>query len=132
YDDTVASVALNYLPTILLDWSDLQRHRGAHPRYGDAAQGAAPRRVPAPSTFSEPRQAAVDDEPAVDLLRLRRAAHGVVRQRAFGSRSADRHAERFVRAALLDDGRLQLRRSVRHPVAQKTAYHHRLRDRFIY
>ena len=45
-------------------------------------QVPAPRGVPAPGPLREPRQAAADDEPAVGLLRLRRAADGLVRQRA--------------------------------------------------
>ena len=40
-----------------------------------AAQVPAPRGLPAPGPLREPRQAAADDEPAVGLLRLQRAAH---------------------------------------------------------
>ena len=55
---------------------------GADHRDGGAAQVPAPRGLPAPGPLPEPRQAAADDEPAVGLLRLRRAADDLVRQRA--------------------------------------------------
>ena len=57
---------------------------GAHHRDGGAAQVPPPRGVSAPGALREPRQAAADDEPALGLLRVRRAAHDVVRQRAGG------------------------------------------------
>ena len=78
---------------------------GADHRDGGAAQVPAPRGVPAPGPLPEPRQAAADDEPAVGLLRLRRAAHRLVRQRVGRDGGAARDAEGLVRAALLDDGR---------------------------
>ncbi|PYR38262.1 MAG: hypothetical protein DMF93_16380 [Acidobacteria bacterium] len=91
----------------------------------------APRGIPAPGALPEPRQAAADDEPAVDVLRLRRAAHRLVRQRERRGAGAARHAERHVRAALLDDGRLQFRRAVHDPLAAAPADDHRLRDRLL-
>ena len=42
-----------------------------------------------------------------------------------------RHAERLVRAALLDDGRLQLRHPVLDPLDQEAADDHRLRHRVV-
>ena len=49
------------------------------------------------------------------LLRLRRAADDLVRQRAARDGGLLRDAARLVRAALLDDGRLQLRHPVLDP-----------------
>ena len=76
-------------------------------------QVPAPRGVPAPGPLREPRQAAAGDGAAVGLLRVQRAAGHLLRQRPVRDGGVLAHAARIVRAALLDDGRLQLRAAAR-------------------
>ena len=130
-DGAGADVALDHLRAVLRGRRDLQRHCRAHHRHGGAAPVPAPRGVPAPGAFPEPRQAAADDEPALGVFRLRRAADRLVRQRAVRDGGLLGDAARRVRAALLDDGRLQLRHPVPDPGAQEAAHDHRLRHRVL-
>jgi hypothetical protein len=63
------------------------------------------------------------------LLRLRRAADDLVRQRAERDRGHVRHAERLVRAALLDDGVCNFVHPVHDPLAEEAPDDLRLRHR---
>ena len=71
------------------------------------------RALPAPGALREPGQAAAADEPAVGLLRVQRTPHRLVRQLAVGDGGVLGHPARRLRAALLDDGGLQLRAAAR-------------------
>ena len=129
-DGAGADVAVDDLRPLLRGRRDLQRHRRPHHRDGGAAQVPAPRDLPAAGALREPRQAAAGDGRAVGLLRLQRAAGHLLRQRAGRDGGVLADAARVVRAALLDDGHLQLRDAA-HPDGHQVDApdHHRLRDR---
>ena len=105
---------------------------GADHRDGGAAEVPAPRGLPAPGPLPEPRQAAADDEPAVGLLRLRRAADDLVRQRA--GRDGRVLARRSAARSRRSTGRWSSATSCM-PfsilVVQEAADDHRLRDRVV-
>ena len=69
----------------------------------------ASRKLSATGALREPRQAPAADGPALGILRLQRAPRHLLRQRAVGDGRFLAHAAGVVRAALLDDGRLQFR-----------------------